>query len=54
MKYGYTELTGICKNCLYKCGRCEDKNFKGIWRCEYYIREETKDDKNRNTSNTKK
>jgi hypothetical protein len=54
MKYGYKELKEKCKTCLYKCGRVEDINFNGIERCEYYIKEETKDDTNRNTINAKK
>lgn len=37
MKYGYKELKGKCKNCLFKCGRVEDINFNGVERCEYYI-----------------
>ena len=39
MKEKYPELEGLCKDCLYKCFRCEDINFKGIWRCLYYIKE---------------
>ena len=42
MKYNYPPLEGICKTCLYKCFRCEDPNFKGVWRCKYY--EEAKDE----------
>lgn len=43
MKYNYQPLCGICAKCKYKCGRLEEPNFKGIWRCEYYI-EEAKDE----------
>ncbi len=39
MKYGYFPLMGLCKDCLYKCFRVEDPNFKGIYRCNYYIKE---------------
>lgn len=28
------ELKGLCKNCL-GCNRLEDKNFEGVYRCEY-------------------
>lgn len=37
----YPPLEGLCKDCLYKCVRVEDINFKGIWRCKYYLKEET-------------
>ena len=43
MKYNYPPLGGICGKCKFKCGRCEDINFKGVWRCEYYL-EEAKDE----------
>lgn len=43
MKYNYPPLGGICGKCKYKCNRCEDINFKGVWRCKYYI-EEAKDE----------
>lgn len=39
----YPELHGKCLTCL-GCNRLEQEDFKGIWRCEYYI-EEVKDDK---------
>ena len=42
MKYKYPELQGICKNSL-GCYRLESEQFKGVWRCEYYI-EEAKDE----------
>ena len=35
-----------CKDCQYKCFRVEDEDFKGVWRCEYYI-EEAKDENNK-------
>ena len=38
MKYNYPPLEGKCKDCLYKCGRVEDPNFKGVWRCKYYLK----------------
>lgn len=44
MKYNYSPLGGICVNCQFKCGRCEDINFKGVWRCEYYIEKEKSKD----------
>lgn len=40
MKYGYEELKGKCKSCLFKCGRVEDINFNGIERCVYHTEEE--------------
>lgn len=38
-KIKYPPLEGKCKTCLFKCGRVEDPNFKGVWRCEYYMEE---------------
>ena len=37
MKYGYKELIGKCKTCLFGCMRLEDINFNGVYRCENYI-----------------
>lgn len=31
----YPELTGICKECKYKCGRVENPLFTGVKECEY-------------------
>lgn len=42
MKYNYPQLTNKCAKCLYKCQRCEDENFKGVWRCENFIEKEQK------------
>ena len=44
MKYNYPPLEGICGKCWLKCGRLEDPNFKGVWRCENYIEGESKDE----------
>ncbi len=41
-KIKYPPLEGKCKTCLFKCGRVEDPNFKGVWRCEYYMEEKFK------------
>jgi len=41
MKYGYEELKGKCRSCLFKCGRVESIEFNGIERCQYYTEEET-------------
>lgn len=41
----YPELHGKCPTCL-GCNRLEQEDFKGIWRCEYYI-EEAKDENNK-------
>ena len=41
-KYYSEEITNKCKKCL-GCNRLESDNFKGVWRCEYYI-EEAKDE----------
>lgn len=32
------ELKGKCKYCLYKCGRVEERSFKGTNNCKYYIK----------------
>ena len=48
MEYGYKPLIGICKTCYLKCYRCEDINFKGVWRCQYYL-QEAKDGRDNNT-----
>ena len=40
MKHKYPLLQGKCKTCLFKCGRVEDINFKGVWRCEYHTIEQ--------------
>lgn len=37
MKYGYKELIGKCKTCL-GCNRLENIDFKGVYRCENYIK----------------
>lgn len=37
MKYGYKDLVGKCKTCLFGCERLEDINFIGVYRCEYYL-----------------
>lgn len=37
MKHGYTELIGKCKTCM-SCNRCEDLEFKGVYRCKNYMR----------------
>lgn len=38
-----------CSTCL-GCNRLEDINFKGVYRCNNYIKgKETKDEENRNT-----
>ena len=29
----YPPLTGLCKTCEYKCFRCEDPNFRGVYNC---------------------
>ena len=42
MEYKYQPLEGKCKDCLYKCFRVEDPNFKGVYRCEYYLEEKNK------------
>ncbi len=47
MKEKYPPLEGICKKCELKCGRVEDINFKGIWRCDYY-KEVTKENGTKN------
>lgn len=44
MKYNYPQLEGLCKDCLYKCNRVEDINFKGVYRCEYYVKEQKKNE----------
>lgn len=41
MKYNYPPIETKCEKCL-GCNRLEDENFKGIWRCKYFI-EEAKD-----------
>ena len=38
----YKELKGLCNTCLYGCQRLEDKDFNGVYRCEYYIKENKK------------
>lgn len=38
----YKTLKGLCNTCLYGCQRLEDKDFKGVYRCEYYIKENKK------------
>jgi len=51
-KYGYKELIGICKDCLFGCGRLEDINFNGIYRCKNYIGGTVNgNDSGRNTKN---
>ena len=37
MRYGYKELIGKCKTCIFGCIRIEDINFNGVYRCDYYI-----------------
>ena len=44
MKYNYPKLEGKCVKCWLKCGRLEDPNFKGVWRCENYIEKEQTED----------
>lgn len=31
----YPPLLGVCKDCQYKCFRCEDINFTGVPYCKY-------------------
>lgn len=31
----YPPLEGLCKECKYKCFRCEDINFRGVKECKY-------------------
>ena len=31
----HPELTGVCKECKYKCGRVENPLFTGVKKCEY-------------------
>lgn len=35
----YKPLKGLCNTCLYGCQRLEGKDFNGVYRCEYYIKE---------------
>lgn len=42
MDIKYPPLEGKCKSCLYKCGRVEDPSFKGVYRCEYYMKKNKK------------
>ena len=42
----YPPLKGLCAKCELKCFRVEDEDFKGVWRCEYYI-EEAKNENNK-------
>ena len=39
MKIEYPLLQGKCKTCYLKCFRLEDPNFKGVFRCDYYMKE---------------
>ncbi len=43
MKRNYPQLIGKCAKCL-GCNRLIDENFKGVWRCEYYIEKEQTED----------
>ena len=43
MKVKYPELIGKCKTCKFGCNRLEDVNFKGVYRCQYYIEGEKKE-----------
>ena len=36
------ELTGVCKECKYKCGRVENPLFTGVKECEYATVEQLK------------
>ena len=31
----YQKLIGVCKDCVYKCFRCEDPNFVGVYKCKW-------------------
>ena len=37
MKYGYGEVMGKCRDC-YGCSRQELPEFKGVFRCDNYIK----------------
>lgn len=39
MSKNYEPLRGLCKDCLFKCNRCEEVSFKGTWECKYYIKD---------------
>ena len=48
MKIKYPELIGKCKTCELGCQRLEDINFKGVFRCQYYIERCKEEDGNTN------
>lgn len=51
MKIKYPELIGKCKTCL-GCQRLEQEDFKGVYRCQYYIEnKEVTNDTRRERSN---
>ena len=31
----YPKLIGVCKDCVYKCFRCEDTKFIGVYKCKW-------------------
>lgn len=35
MKNKYPPLIGLCKDCIYKCGRVEDPSFLGVSECKW-------------------
>ena len=41
----YKELKGLCKECVFKCGRVADPNFTGVYQCEYVTKEQITIDK---------
>lgn len=43
-QYKYEKITEKCKKCI-GCNRLEMDRFKGIWRCENYIKKEKKSEK---------
>lgn len=44
----YPELQHKCKTCYLKCGRVENPEFIGVYRCEYYTEEGNNENNNTN------
>ena len=39
----YPSLIGLCKDCIYKCFRCEDINFRVVYQCKWNKEEKEKE-----------